>query len=69
MSITAIFSAFGIGGLALAGLGWLIYHLLKQKAAAAVEEKTQQRIHEAQREIEKKYLDRPDNLSDALDRL
>jgi len=69
MSVTSIVSAFGIGGLVLAGICWLVYYLLKAKARAAVEEETLQRIDEARREIEKQYLDRPDSLDDALDRL
>lgn len=67
--MNSIIAYFGVGGLLVAGLGWLVYYLLKAKARAAVEEETQQRIDEARREIEKKYLDRPDSLDDALDRL
>lgn len=69
MSITAIISAFGLGGLALAGLLWLAYYLIKEKARAAVEAETQERINAARKQIEKEYLNRPDNLNDALDRL
>ena len=64
-----LIGSFGLSGVLLGVIGWILYQWMKEKAGVAMEEEMQQTIAKERRKIEDAYKARPDDLDESLDRL